>query len=117
MRFNPKWVDEVGPEALAQLRVFGYRQIWKPNRGSSTLVMRSADDGTDYLEDETKAEEGFATENQVSTDSHWSCRFGKLVALPFTEKFLEASFSRQKIMLILSLILNSVLGRDSMPFE
>lgn len=67
LRINDTWADQIGEEALKLLQVFGYRQIWSDL--SNDLYMRT-DDGNDFFETEEDAEEGWATENLVSMDTH-----------------------------------------------
>ncbi|KAI3393511.1 hypothetical protein diail_4188 [Diaporthe ilicicola] len=64
LRFNPDWRQEVSYDMLRALQVFGYRQVWQdPIFVDSIRVVRQ-EQGYDFFEDETRSEEGWATENQ-----------------------------------------------------
>lgn len=75
MRLNPSWQAQVGDEALNLLKVFGYRQVWDEESLDRDLLQKQ-EEGHDFLEDEDDCEEGWATENLVSTDPPWPGQSG-----------------------------------------
>lgn len=74
LRFNPTWAAQVGEEALNHLRTFGYRQVWADVLDSDLVI--SPEEDKEYFESDLEAEEGFATEHQVSKGPSWTGQFG-----------------------------------------
>lgn len=121
LRLNPAWGNQIGPEALRLVTAFGYRQVFDDEAFDQDVVLRQKE-GHDYFETETAAEEGWATEALVSADS--TVGLAGLVALPVTGNYLLKTFVHhppslvgKRIMLILFLLLNLVLGRRSAQRE
>jgi hypothetical protein len=72
LRFNPSgdWAETIGDKSLEALKVFGYRHVWNEKAMRQwPLIMYGEDDNKNYFQDETHCEEGWATENQVCSNS------------------------------------------------
>lgn len=72
LRFDQsgEWGRTIGPVSLRALMEFGFRQVWDDARFDiNWMTITPEDDQHCFLLDERQSEEGWAVENQVSTNS------------------------------------------------